>query len=237
MADMNNTIDINQAENEILLSLNGTLIPEYHDGNEHEFDPGKTHAFETEINPDNIFFRDDLSSCKYYSHLCASINSKNGINIIHFNARSMDTNFKQIESYIHTFEIEFDIIAISETWNDPTTLRYYELPKYNSFQVCREDARGGGVALYVHKDIQCSKCISKSLTVNGIFECVTIELAIPNKKNIIVSCIYRKPGSNIDTFCENVERIFENNPHNKTIFLCGDFNIDILKQDRHLSTK
>ena len=27
MADMNNTIDINQAENEILLSLNDTLIP------------------------------------------------------------------------------------------------------------------------------------------------------------------------------------------------------------------
>ena len=52
MADMNNTIDINQAENEILLSLNGTLIP---DGNEHEFDPGKTHKFETEIDPDNIF--------------------------------------------------------------------------------------------------------------------------------------------------------------------------------------
>ena len=36
---------------------------------------------------------------------------------------------------------------------------------------------------------KCSKCISKSLTVNGIFECVTVELAIPNKKNIIVSCI------------------------------------------------
>ncbi len=40
---MNNTIDINQAENDILLSLNGTLIPEYDDGNEHEFYPGKTY--------------------------------------------------------------------------------------------------------------------------------------------------------------------------------------------------
>ena len=105
------------------------------------------------------------------------------------------------------------------------------------FQVCREDARGGEVALYVHKDIKCSKCISKSLSVNEIFECVTVEFAIPNKKIIISSCIYHKPGSNNDAFCENVERIFENNPHNKTIFLCGDFNIDILKQDRHLSTK
>ena len=55
MADMNNTIDINQAGNEILLSLNGTLIPEYHDGNEHVFGPGKTHEFETEIDPDKFF--------------------------------------------------------------------------------------------------------------------------------------------------------------------------------------
>ncbi len=81
------------------------------------------------------------------------------------------------------------------------------------------------------------KCISKSLSVNDIFECVTVELDIPHKNNIIGSCIYSKPGSNIDTFCENVERIFENNPHNKTIFLCGDFKVDILKQGRHLGTK
>ncbi len=32
-----------------------TLIPEYHDGNEHVFGPRKTHEFETEIYPDNIF--------------------------------------------------------------------------------------------------------------------------------------------------------------------------------------
>ena len=87
------------------------------------------------------------------------------------------------------------------------------------------------MAIYVHKGITCLKCISKSLSVNDIFECVTVELDIPHKNNIIGSCIYRKPGSNIDTFCENVERTFENNPHNKTIFVCGYFNIDIMKQD------
>ena len=59
---MNNTIDIDQAEDEVLLSLNGTLNPEYHDGNEHEFGKGKTHEFDTEIDPDNIFFKDDSSN-------------------------------------------------------------------------------------------------------------------------------------------------------------------------------
>ena len=81
------------------------MNPEYHDGNEHEFGKGKTHEFDTEIDPDNIFLKNDLSSCKYYSHVCASINFKNGITIIHLSARSMNTNFKQIENYINTFEI------------------------------------------------------------------------------------------------------------------------------------
>ena len=57
------------------------------------------------------------------------------------------------------------------------------------------------------------------------------------KKNVLVSCIYRKPTSNTDTFCEEIECIFGNVQTNKTIFLCGNINIDILKHDRHSGTK
>ena len=81
-----------------------TLIPEYHDGNEHVFGPRKTHEFETEIYPDNICLG-MIYPLASITNIHASINSKNGINIIHFNARSMNTNFKQIERYIPTFEI------------------------------------------------------------------------------------------------------------------------------------
>lgn len=39
-------------------------------------------------------------------------------------------------------------------------------------------------------------------------ECITIEVSMGNKKNIILSCIYRTPGSNIDIFIEKIEHIF-----------------------------
>ena len=51
----------------------------------------------------------------------------------------------------------FDVITISETWNDPTTMEPYNIPMYNVFHVCRENAKGGGVAIYVHKNINCKK--------------------------------------------------------------------------------
>ena len=44
----------------------------------------------------------------------------------------------------------FDVITILETWNDPTTMEPYNIPTYNVFHVCRENAKGGGVAIYVN---------------------------------------------------------------------------------------
>ena len=49
--------------------------------------------------------------------------------------------------------------------------------------------------------------------------------------------MYRTPGSNLDTFCENIEHILSNAKTIKTIFVCGDFNIDLLKYDTHSNTK
>ena len=72
--------------------------------------------------------------------------------------------------------------------------------------------------MYVHKDINCSQVLNKSLSINDVLECVIVELIIENKQNVIASCIYRKPGSNIDTFSENVEYICGNIPTNKIIF-------------------
>ena len=78
---------------------------------------------------------------------------KDCLKIVHFNDRSLNANFTQIESYISSFKVMFDVKHRSETWNDPTTLELYNIPMYNVFHVCRENAKGGGVAIYVHKTL------------------------------------------------------------------------------------
>ena len=66
---------------------------------------------------------------------------------------------------------------------------------------------------------------------------VTVELTIKNHTNVVVSCIYRTPGSPIDTFCENLEFNLSDVKSIKTKFVCGDFNIDLLKHETHNTTK
>ena len=70
-----------------------------------------------------------------------------------------------------------------------------------------------------------------------MFECFTVELSIKNYKNIIVNCMYRTPGSCLDTFCENIEAILCDVKSVKTISMCGDLNIDLLKHEEHRGTK
>ena len=43
--------------------------------------------------------------------------------------------------------------------------------------------------------------------------------------------------SNLDTFCENIEQILSDAKSIKTIFVCGDFHIDLLKHESLNSTK
>ena len=75
------------------------------------------------------------------------------------------------------------------------------------------------------------------MTFEHIFECVSVELSIENYSNVIIDCVYRTPRSNVETFCEKLESILRGAKSAKTLFLCDDFNIDLLKHENHINTK
>ena len=51
-----------------------------------------------------------------------------------------------------------------------------------------------------------------------------------NHTNVVVSCFYRPLRSQIDTCCKNIERSLRDVKSITTMFVCGDFNINLLKQ-------
>ena len=195
--------------------------------------------FGNDIDPENYFYNNLSSKCQYYTDLqfTEKISKVNGLSFIHFNARSLKTNFQKIKHYILELNLQFDIIAISETWTDPDLIDDFNINSYDAYHVTRGIRRGGGVAIYTNKELSCKMVETKSIAVENIFECVTVELTIKNHTNVVVSCMYRTPGSNLDMFCENIEHILNDAKSIKTIFVCGDFNIDLLKHESHNSTK
>ena len=71
-------------------------------------------------------------------------------------------------------------------------------------------------------------------------ESIFIEIILPKKSNLVIGCVYRHPSMSIDNFNKNfltplLEKLSKE--PNKTIFLLGDFNIDLLKFDSCNNTK
>ena len=64
-------------------------------------------------------------------------------------------------------------------------------------------------------------------------------ICYPKKTNIIIGCIYKHPNMNINEFNDDYlnEFLYKLSEENKSIFLLGDFNINLLNYDIHLPTK
>ena len=83
---------------------------------------------------------------------------------------------------------------------------------------------GGGVAIYVSEDIKFKK--RDDLLTN--IESISTELVIPYVKPIIVTSIYRTPGSPVGVF-DNIKCLFSKTDENREWIIAGDLNCDLLK--------
>ena len=106
---------------------------------------------------------------------------------------------------------------------------------YSSFLCSRLNQTGGGVALYINETLQPNYLPNKSKCIHNCAEIVTVEVTLATGKKVLVSCVYRAPNTNVDILSDFFLEILRNN-RNKTIYLCGDFNIDLLQSDKNNST-
>ena len=130
------------------------------------------------------------------------------IYFIHLNARSLNSNFREIDDNLSSLNYKFDIIAISETWVSEPEHNKFNINGYDVYHTTRKNKIGGGVALYVKQELECKFLSYKASVVDDLFECCTIEMLLSGHRNIIVS--YRCPGSNTDILLNTYYNCFFN---------------------------
>lgn len=187
--------------------------------------------FEQGLDPDNNFYHNIICKCKYYTNdtLKYEIRENPGFSIIHFNSRSLVSNIDKVEMCLDELGWPFEVIAISETWfNDSVDLNVF----LHGYQIChtaRQNKRGGGVAIFIKDSIKFKKIDTLSCAIDNIMEIISIEI-ISKKRNIIISCIYKAPSVKQDDFNRELELLINNYKFTtKKVFICGDFNVDLLK--------
>ena len=74
--------------------------------------------------------------------------------IIHFNCRSLPSNYNKLKDSIKALDFQFDVIALSETWLIDNDSDCFNIDGYKMFNCPRTNKSGGGVSLYINDSLQ-----------------------------------------------------------------------------------
>ena len=181
----------------------------------------------------------NLVSCKYFS--CQDFdnlllkNNKNNVNIFHNN---LEYKFDQFHNWLTSNSIDLDFIAITETSQHKNNIKFntnVEIDGYSVYSMPTSSNKGG-VAIYTKNKFNVIERPDLNIT-NEHYESIWIEIKNNPSKNIIIASIYRHPHNISDiynNFLEYLDHTLSKlTNENKEIYLCGDFNSDLIKIDEH----
>ena len=167
--------------------------------------------------------------------LLNAIKPSNGLSILTLNCQSLSAKFDELCIFLNTLEHKLYVITLQETWC--CKIDQYKLCKikdYNYIATCAKSSKHGGLITYIHKDYK-FKLTSDFDDHSNLWESHFLEIAhkINTSKTIIIGNIYRPPKSKnglLSTFINEFSSILNKVQIKESlVYICGDFNIDLLK--------
>ena len=205
------------------------------------------HSFPGDINPDLHFFNSishHITKCNYYleSSFNADITAGSCIKKMfspsHIDIRSMTKNLNYFENYIRQLDHNFTIIGFSETWLQEFNSNLYGLNGYAIVERHRLTP-GGGVEVCISDNVNFMERQDLEL-FDEIMEFVCVEInksQVQSLKDIIVGVIYCPHNKDIDIFNNHMKLLLDKlKKENKSCYILGDMNINILNQETHTKT-
>jgi hypothetical protein len=171
--------------------------------------------------------------CKYMTPLQVKDDKLLGgdkFSILNINVRSLSKNFEKLKECITAIDHHFTVIGVSETHLKRSPNIYYNLHNYDLEYTNRTSRGKGGVALYISNSVQYK--VRGDLNVSSPnYESCFVEIERNNQNNLLIGVVYRAHNS-IDHFTNEFNQLLSKiNNENKTIYIMGDFNIDLLKEE------
>ena len=170
-----------------------------------------------------------LDNDELWSFLLNNSHLQTCFSIFFLNIRSMAANFTQLLAFLDSTKIKASVYGFVETWLDSRTCDLFNLPGYTCVSSCRDNRRGGGVALQLHESISYVPLTDHSI-VEDCIESVFVDVtAIPGSKSKpIIGVIYRPPDTSTDSFLDKFLSILQSLPSGRPCYIMGDFNINLL---------
>ena len=172
---------------------------------------------------------------KYYNFKnfnSIKIDKSSSFGLFHVNIASLNKHFDDLNETLSRMKFSFDIIGISEhkiTKESPPS-NNITLPGYDEFIYEPTGTTHGGTGFYIKSGHDYIIRNDLNLNIPSFYEAMFIEIILPDRKNLVVGCIYRHPSESIRDFSsEHLEPILSKiSKEKKECALMGDFNVDLL---------
>ena len=166
--------------------------------------------------------------------------SNNKLSMISLNCQSINAKFDKLKLFVtemNTHET-ISVICIQEAWgHNGKDMDSFSLPNYSLVNENRRLSNHGGLIIYVHDNFS-FKVLNKDMHIthtSKLFESLIVEIWRNNCKyqKYIIGSVYRLPSYvniDIEIFTEEYTELLNNlRSRSKFVYLCGDYNIDLLK--------
>ena len=163
--------------------------------------------------------------------------TKSKLSILSLNAQSIMAKFDEFQiaiDQINSTGQEISIICIQESWlSSECNVQLFELHSYQLVSKGKYCSNHGGLLIYVHNDFLWEPLDIRENTTGWENLFIKIRHKSLGSKPYIIGNVYRLPKELLpefhtfmDEFAETLETLQVNRI---AIYLCGDFNIDLLK--------
>ena len=156
------------------------------------------------------------------------------MSVLSGNIQSSNAKFDEFSSFVDRVNTHNPISAIllQECWIDDSaidSLAMFNLKDYNMVYQTSRCCRHGGLLIYIHKQFKYTLIDTINQDATG-WEYLCVEMSY---QKYLLCNVYRKPGEIVDemnaflaefsTLLQKVKNL------NKLSYICGDYNIDLLK--------
>ena len=182
-----------------------------------------------------------IGNCSYYDEKQFVKMNKDFIgkydgqfSMICHNINGLPKKRDEFELLLETLHHNFDILGFTETHLNGVSEKLTTLGDYKWLSNSRISKKGGGVAIYLRPHLTFKRRTDIDIFEEGVFESIFVEV---NRGcgSYIVGVIYRPPDSDMARFLSSLNIVLDK-VKNKRCYLMGDFNLDLIKSDRHSAT-
>lgn len=156
--------------------------------------------------------------------IVASPSTEVTLNMLHINIRSIQKHWNHLLVSLADHVDSLDILILTEINTTISNVSLYSLDGFQSFSLCRENRRGGGILMFVKSSWFCEP-VTTSLT-----QAEVLVTAISRQDiSFVIGAFYRPPSSNITLFFDELAGLLNTFGNDSQLVFAGDFNIDVMK--------